>query len=108
MLYKYVTASGDKAILDRALPLAEVEMKWWATNRTIEVTSPYTNKTHKVSHYAVVNTAPRPEVSLAFAVCLNQLNNCLSSLTEKTTLSQMVPTLQHLTPMTRKRHYTPS
>jgi alpha,alpha-trehalase len=37
-------------------------MAWWDTNRSISVTSPYTNVTHNVFHYNVfVNTAPRPE-----------------------------------------------
>lgn len=37
-------------------------MSWWDTNRSISVTSPYTNRTHSVYHYNVfVNTAPRPE-----------------------------------------------
>ncbi|KAG9022809.1 hypothetical protein FS837_006129, partial [Tulasnella sp. UAMH 9824] len=61
MLSRYVEVTKDTTILSRALPLAEKELEWWATNRTISITSPYTNKTHKVSHYAVVNSAPRPE-----------------------------------------------
>lgn len=85
MLFNYVTASGDTAILKRALPLAEVgfrlpilyplslrsakacprqtELQWWRDNRTISIKSPYTNVTHAVAHYSVdINTAPRPEV----------------------------------------------
>lgn len=61
MLSRYVNVTGDHAILSRALPLAEAELQWWSNNRTISVTSPYTNKTYQVSHYAVNNTAPRPE-----------------------------------------------
>lgn len=61
MLYDYVKATGDTEILDRALPLAEKELAWWHTNRTLDVTSPFTNKTYSVSRYAVNNTAPRPE-----------------------------------------------
>ena len=30
-------------------------------NRTVTVKSPYTKNSHRVAHYAVVNTAPRPE-----------------------------------------------
>jgi alpha,alpha-trehalase len=37
------------------------ELAWWHTNRTVTVTSPYTNTTHTVSRYAVANSAPRPE-----------------------------------------------
>jgi alpha,alpha-trehalase len=62
MLNLYVQETGNTTILTEALPLADIEMKWWATNRSIEVTSPWTNQTHTVYHYNVfVNTAPRPE-----------------------------------------------
>lgn len=67
MLYSYVIASNDTSILERALPLAETELNWWYTHRTINVTSPNTpGKSWEVAHYAVVNTAPRPEVRLFF------------------------------------------
>jgi len=61
MLFDYVQASNDRSILTRALPLAEREFVFWATNRTLNVTSPFTNKTYQVSRYAVNNTGPRPE-----------------------------------------------
>ncbi|KAJ6624408.1 trehalase [Mycena sp. CBHHK59/15] len=61
MLARYVAASKDTAILKRALPLAERELAWWQTNRTVSVRSPFTNKTHAMAQYSVTNTAPRPE-----------------------------------------------
>ncbi|KAH9850179.1 glycoside hydrolase [Lenzites betulinus] len=61
MLADYVTASNDTSILKRALPLAEAELKWWKDNRSLNVTSPFTNRTYTMAHYAVNNTAPRPE-----------------------------------------------
>lgn len=61
MLDQYVKATNDTGILERALPLAESELRWWTSNRTIPVTSSYTSKTYNMSHYAVVNSAPRPE-----------------------------------------------
>jgi alpha,alpha-trehalase len=61
MLYDYVTASNDTSILTRAFPIAEAELKWWATNRTVAVKSPYTNRSYTMAHYSVTNTAPRPE-----------------------------------------------
>ncbi|KAG1829861.1 glycoside hydrolase family 37 protein [Suillus variegatus] len=61
MVYDYVNVTGDTSILQRALPLAEAELAWWANNRTINVTSPYTSRTYMMAHYAVTNTAPRPE-----------------------------------------------
>ncbi|KAG1759295.1 glycoside hydrolase family 37 protein [Suillus occidentalis] len=53
MVYDYVNVTGDTSILQRALPLAEAELAWWANNRTIE--------SYMMAHYAVNNTAPRPE-----------------------------------------------
>ncbi|KAI0322093.1 glycoside hydrolase family 37 protein [Amylostereum chailletii] len=61
MLSNYITATNDSSILTRALPLAERELAWWHTNRTLNVTSPYTNTTYAVARYAVTNSAPRPE-----------------------------------------------
>ncbi|KAF5319912.1 hypothetical protein D9611_011052 [Ephemerocybe angulata] len=61
MLSRYVAATGDRSILTRALPLAEKELTWWDTNRSVSVKSPFTNQTHKVYHYSVTNSAPRPE-----------------------------------------------
>lgn len=80
MVDLYVKETGNVTILERAIPLMEVsrtslysskpltyqtELAWWRDNRTIEVTSPFTNKTHQVAHYAVINSAPRPEVRSA-------------------------------------------
>ncbi|KZT35404.1 glycoside hydrolase [Sistotremastrum suecicum HHB10207 ss-3] len=65
MLSNYVAASNDTSILTRALPLAEKELAWWADNRSLNVTSPYTNNTHFVARYSVNNSAPRPESYLA-------------------------------------------
>ncbi|KAG5724287.1 Trehalase [Termitomyces sp. T112] len=64
MLSRYVTASGDRTILRRALPLAEKELKWWNDNRSLQVQSA-SNVTHKVYRYSVNNSAPRPESYLA-------------------------------------------
>ncbi|TFK70552.1 glycoside hydrolase family 37 protein [Pluteus cervinus] len=61
MLQRYVVVTGDTSVLTRGLPLAEVELAWWASNRQVQVTSPFTNQTHAMYHYAVVNSAPRPE-----------------------------------------------
>ncbi|GJE92605.1 glycoside hydrolase family 37 protein [Phanerochaete sordida] len=61
MLFEYVSTTNDTSMLSRALPLAEKELAWWTTNRTVTVTSPFTNQTYPMARYAVVNTAPRPE-----------------------------------------------
>lgn len=61
MVHDYVRSTGNTTILDRALPLLDKELLWWNTNRTIEVKSPWSNKTYTVAHYAVNNSAPRPE-----------------------------------------------
>jgi alpha,alpha-trehalase len=86
MLANYIAASNDTAILDRALPLAEArgylpsslsaadpipqrELAWWSHNRSLSVTSPYTNKTYTLSRFAVTNSAPRPESYLTGIPC---------------------------------------
>ncbi|TFY59876.1 hypothetical protein EVG20_g7628 [Dentipellis fragilis] len=61
MLSNYVAATNDTTILQRALPLAEKELTWWKDNRTLNVTSPFTNQTYAMARYAANNTAPRPE-----------------------------------------------
>ncbi|KIM43068.1 glycoside hydrolase family 37 protein [Hebeloma cylindrosporum] len=61
MLSRYVEATGDRSILTRALPLAEKELTWWNDNRSLRVKSPFSNKTFTMYHYAVNNSAPRPE-----------------------------------------------
>ncbi|KAF8883777.1 Six-hairpin glycosidase-like protein [Gymnopilus junonius] len=62
---EYIDASGDKGILTRALPLAEV-------------TSPFTNKTFTMFRYAVNNTAPRPESYLADYTTVNSVSPALN------------------------------
>ena len=61
MLADYVEASNDTSILQRALPLAEKELTWWATNRASTITSPFSGKSYSLARYSVTNTAPRPE-----------------------------------------------
>ncbi|GMK53734.1 hypothetical protein CspeluHIS016_0103200 [Cutaneotrichosporon spelunceum] len=61
MVHAYVTQTGNTTVLDRALPLLDAELLWWETNRTMNVTSPFSQKTHQVAHFAVNNSAPRPE-----------------------------------------------
>ena len=61
MLSSYVAATGDRSILQRGLPLAEKELQWWVTNRSVNVTSSFSQKTHLMYRYNVNNTAPRPE-----------------------------------------------
>ncbi|KAF8877143.1 Six-hairpin glycosidase-like protein [Gymnopilus junonius] len=78
MLAKYIDASGDKGILTRALPLAEKELAWWSANRSIQVTSPFTNKTFTMFRYAVNNTAPRPESYLADYTTVNSVSPALN------------------------------
>ncbi|KAJ7599902.1 glycoside hydrolase family 37 protein [Mycena floridula] len=72
MLARYVQASNDTSILAIALPLAEKELNWWQTNRMLNVTSPFSNKTFTMAHYAVNNSAPRPE---SYLTDYNTANN---------------------------------
>jgi alpha,alpha-trehalase len=62
MVNAYVQATGNTTVLERALPLLEVELEFWRANRTIPVTSPYTGQNHTIARYDVsINTAPRAE-----------------------------------------------
>src|SRR5882757_6721267 len=61
MVATYVNKTQDVTILERALPLMEAELSWWETNRTINITSPYSYETFTMTRYAVDNSAPRPE-----------------------------------------------
>ncbi|KAF9232312.1 glycoside hydrolase family 37 protein [Melanogaster broomeanus] len=59
--------------LNRSQPplFIHVELAWWATNRTIQVTSPYTGQNYSMARYAVNNTAPRPESYLEDYLTIN-------------------------------------
>ncbi|PVF98538.1 trehalase-domain-containing protein [Serendipita vermifera] len=61
MVLSYYNATRDADTLQRAIPILEKELTWFDTNRSLNITSPYTNKTRLVYHYAVKNSAPRPE-----------------------------------------------
>ncbi|EPQ31954.1 uncharacterized protein PFL1_00153 [Pseudozyma flocculosa PF-1] len=61
MVDRYVEAYNDTSILVRFLPLLEREMEFWRVNRTIEFTSPYTQKKHNITRYVVDTNGPRPE-----------------------------------------------
>jgi alpha,alpha-trehalase len=61
MVAVYVNRTKDVTILERALPLMEAELSWWETNRTVNITSPYSYRIFPMTRYAVNNSAPRPE-----------------------------------------------
>ncbi|TFY63827.1 hypothetical protein EVJ58_g3018 [Rhodofomes roseus] len=61
MVADYVAATNDMSILTRAIPAIETELQWWVSNRSVQVTSPYTNQTYTMYRYSVTNSAPRPE-----------------------------------------------
>ncbi|ESK84799.1 glycoside hydrolase family 37 protein [Moniliophthora roreri MCA 2997] len=74
MLARYMAVTNDRDILTRALPLAEREMQWWQINRTLNVTSPFSNRTFAMTRYAVNNSAPRPESYLTDYLTANGPN----------------------------------
>ncbi|CAE6505626.1 unnamed protein product [Rhizoctonia solani] len=62
MLHAYVHNTNDTAVLHGALPLAEMELRWWAKNRGTTVKSPHNSAvTHFVYRYNVDADGPRPE-----------------------------------------------
>ncbi|KAF8636039.1 hypothetical protein AX15_000196 [Amanita polypyramis BW_CC] len=75
MLARYVAVTGDRSILKRALPLAEKELAWWDSERSVQVLSPFSNQTFKMYRYNVNNTAPRPESYLTDYLSANSPSN---------------------------------
>ncbi|KAI6096293.1 glycoside hydrolase family 37 protein [Pisolithus croceorrhizus] len=65
MVYDYVVVTNDTSI----------ELAWWASNRTIEITSPYTNQSYMLARYSVNNTAPRPESYITDYLIANDAAN---------------------------------
>jgi alpha,alpha-trehalase len=61
MVKAYIEYANDTQLLNRALPLLEKELQFWAQNNTIKVTSPWTGNIYNLSHYSVLNNQPRPE-----------------------------------------------
>jgi alpha,alpha-trehalase len=59
MVRIYVEYTGNYTLLERALPLLELEHDFWVNNRTVEIER--AGKSYKLNHYAVSNTQPRPE-----------------------------------------------
>jgi len=57
------------------------ELAWWSNNRSLAVTSPYTNKTYTLSRYAVTNSAPRPESYLTGMSCHHTCGTLMKRLT---------------------------
>jgi len=74
--------------LIKSYSLIQLELSWWKNNRSLNVTSPLTNKTYEMFRYSVSNTAPRPESYLtgmssprALPFTLHILNSLLDYLT---------------------------
>lgn len=59
MVRVYVEYTQNYTILERALPILEMEYNFWMTNRTVTLERAGMNYT--LNHYAVNNNQPRPE-----------------------------------------------
>lgn len=59
MVRVYVEYTQNYTLLERALPILELEYDFWVTNRTI--TLERAGQNYSLNHYAVENTQPRPE-----------------------------------------------
>ncbi|EAT80043.1 trehalase [Parastagonospora nodorum] len=59
MVRVYVEYTQNYTLLERALPILELEYDFWVTNRT--VTLERGGRNYSLNHYAVANTQPRPE-----------------------------------------------
>ncbi|KAH7382719.1 Six-hairpin glycosidase-like protein [Phaeosphaeria sp. MPI-PUGE-AT-0046c] len=59
MVRVYVEYTQNYTLLERALPILELEYDFWVKNRT--VTLERAGQNYSLNHYAVENTQPRPE-----------------------------------------------
>jgi alpha,alpha-trehalase len=59
MVRVYVEYTQNYTILERALPILELEYDFWVTNRTVTLNR--AGRNYSLNHYAVANTQPRPE-----------------------------------------------
>jgi alpha,alpha-trehalase len=59
MVRVYVEYTQNYTLLERALPILEMEYNFWVKNRT--VTLQRAGRNYSLNHYAVQNTQPRPE-----------------------------------------------
>jgi alpha,alpha-trehalase len=59
MVRVYVEYTQNYTLLERALPILEVEYNFWVNNRT--VTLERAGRSYSLNHYAVENNQPRPE-----------------------------------------------
>lgn len=82
MVRTYVEYTNDAQLLDRALPLLEKELEFWAKNRTVSVRSPFTGKQYRLSHYAVLNNQPRPESYTEDYMTANSQSDGLAALND--------------------------
>jgi len=59
MVRVYVEYTQNYTLLERALPILEMEYDFWVNNRTVTLERAGMN--YSLNHYAVSNTQPRPE-----------------------------------------------
>jgi alpha,alpha-trehalase len=59
MVRVYVEYTQNYTLLERALPILELEYDFWVTNRTVTLNR--AGRNYSLNHYAVSNTQPRPE-----------------------------------------------
>ncbi|KAF1843497.1 glycoside hydrolase family 37 protein [Cucurbitaria berberidis CBS 394.84] len=59
MVRVYVEYTQNYTLLERALPILELEYEFWVNNRT--VTLERAGRNYSLNHYEVQNTQPRPE-----------------------------------------------
>jgi alpha,alpha-trehalase len=59
MVRVYVEYTQNYTLLERAIPILELEYEFWVNNRTVELER--AGKKYSLNHYAVSNTQPRPE-----------------------------------------------
>ena len=81
-----------------AFAFSQRELTFWQTKRTVNVTRLFTNKTHVMAQYSVMNTALRPESYLQGAYSHPSLSSFLphlSSLLPVSPSSLLPPSSPH-------------
>jgi alpha,alpha-trehalase len=69
----YVEVTGDTEFLSRMMPVMDREYQFWIVNRTVQVVDS-AGKVHFMTHYRVINDAPRPESYVEDLYLVKNLN----------------------------------
>jgi len=61
MIVSYFDRTNDMEFLKQALPILDLEYKFWLEQRSVDITHPTSGEKHNLAIYSVVTDIPRPE-----------------------------------------------